>query len=334
MNPILRSALCLACLTPAAPLPAQGPATTLLAGCQRAEVIVRATVLTATDPSPEWHRLSFRANELLHGTLGETFELLEPAGACCGRSLFALQPGQHCLLFLRRTGPLLHPFGGSRGVLADEPELVQAVRELLGAATDAARGQRLIGQLQHVDPRVAADAAQALATLPALALSVNDRDALGSALLSALQRRATTAAPLLDAVVRLQDPALLDRLLPAYLDTDLADQARLWRQGLGRASAPMLTDRLPMFVGTDAVRQLRAAELLAELPAMDTMAALQNLLQTSGCPRVKLCASEALLAGGAVANSLEPFVPAPILELAQRRRQAPRAFRSIRPDQP
>ncbi|MBL8726782.1 MAG: hypothetical protein JNM25_00020 [Planctomycetes bacterium] len=331
MNLVHRSAVCLALL---APLAAQGPATTLLAGCQRAAVVVRATVLAATDPSPEWHRLSLRSDEVLKGTVGATFELLEPAGACCGRSLFALQPGQHCLLFLQRTGAVLHPFGGSRGVLADEPDLVQAVRDLLGAATDAARAQRLVGQLQHGDPRVAADAAQALATLPTLALAGNDRDALGAALLTALQRRATTAAPLLDAVVRLQDPALLDQLLPAYLATERDDQARLLRRGLCRVSLPMLTERLPMFVGGDDGRQLRAAELLADLPAAETMPALQNLVQTTGCPRVKLCASEALLAGGASAASLAPFVPEAILELAQRRGRTPRTFRSIRPGQP
>jgi hypothetical protein len=229
---------------------------------------------------------------------------------------------------------LLHPFGGSRGVLPDEPMLVQAVRELLGAPTDAARAQRLVQQLQHDDPRVAGDAAQALATLPVLTLAGSDRDALGTALLTALQRRATTAAPLLDAAVRLQDPALLDQVLPTYLASERDDQARLLRLGLGRAPVSMLTERLPMFVGADDARQLRAAELLADLPATDSMPALQNLVQSTGCPRVKLCASEALLGFGASAGSLSPFVPEAILELAQRRRQAPRAFRSIRPDLP
>lgn len=322
------------CLTLLAPVAAQDPATTLLAGCLQAPVVVRATVLAATDPSPEWHRLSFRNDEVLKGTLPATFEVLEPAGACCGRSLFALEPGQHCLLFLRRTGPLLHPFGGSRGVLADEPQLVAAVRDLLAAADDAARAQRLVLQLQHPDARIAADAAHALAALPTLSLTSGERAVLGAALQTALQQRRTTAAPLLETAVRLQDPALLDELLPAYLATDRDDQARLLRRGLGRASTAMLTERLPMFVGTDDGRQLRAAELLAELPAADTLPMLQALVQTTGCPRVKLCASEALLAGGVPAANLAPFVPEAILDLAQQRRQAPRTFRSIRPGQP
>lgn len=328
MNPVRRL---LAGLVLLAPLAAQGP-TTLLAGCQHADVVVRATVLAATDPSPEWHRLSLRSDELLKGTTGPTFELLEPAGACCGRSLFSLQPGQHVLLFLVRTGTTLHPFGGSRGVLADEVDLVGAVRDLLAAGNDAARAQRLTAQLQHDDPRVAADAAQALATLPVLALGQADRDVLGTTLATALQRRATTAAPLLSAAVRLQDAALLDQVLPTYLGAQRDDQAALLRRGLANSTPMLLLERMPLFVGGDAERQLRAAELLAELPATDTMPVLQNLLQTTGCPRVKLCASEALLAGGATAASLQPFVPAPILELAERRRQAPRAFRSIRPE--
>jgi hypothetical protein len=331
MNLLPHHALVLALLTP---LAAQAPATTLLAASQRAPVVVRATVLAATDPSPEWHRLSFRSDEVLKGTLGPTFELLEPAGACCGRSLFALLPGQHCLLFLQQTGAVLHPFGGARGVLADEPELVFAVRELLTATNDTVRAQRLAMQLQHAEPRVAADAAHALATLPTLALGDEQRTSLSQALAHALQQRATTAAPLLDVAVRLQDPELLDQLLPAYLTIPRDDQARLLRRALGRASAATITERLPMFTGDDSERQLRAAELLAALPATEAMPALRNLAETTGCPRVKLCASEALLAGGMSATSLAPFVPAPILELAQQRRRAPRQFRSIRPGNP
>ncbi len=331
MKPVHHAAICLALLAPAA---AQDPATTLLAGCQQATVVVRATVLAATDPSPEWHRLSFHQDEVLKGTLGATFEVLEPAGACCGRSLFALQPGQQCLLFLRRTGALLHPFGGSRGVLADDPELVLAVRNLLLAGNDAARTHLLTVQLQSADPRVASDAAHALAVLPTLNLTGSERTVLGDALATALQQHRTIAAPLLDAAVRLQDPVLLDQLLPTYLAADRDDQARLLRRGLCSASTAMLTERLPMFVGSDDGRQLRAAELLALLPAADTLPALQDLVESTGCPRVKLCASEALLAGGVPAGNLAPFVPAPILQLAQQRRQTPRAYRSIRPEHP
>lgn len=328
MNPLLRSALCLAL---SVPLAAQDEASSLLAATRHADVIVRATVVAATDPSPEWHRLAFHTDQLLQGSLGATFELLEPAGACCGRSLFALEPGQHCLLLLRRTGAVLHPFGGARGVLADEPALVAAVQELLAAADDAERARRLVAQLAHAERRVADDAAHALATLPSLSLAASDRVVLAGALDSALQQRATRAAPLLDALVRLQDPALLDQLLPTYLAATHDDQARLLRQGLGRADVAMVTERLGMFVGADEQRQLRAVALLADLPATATLPLLQALLTTTACPRVKLGASEALLANGLLPGELAPFVPAPILQFAERRRTAPRAFRSIQP---
>jgi hypothetical protein len=108
----------------AVPAAAQEQATALSTAARAAAVVVRATVVVATDPSPEWHRLQFRTSEVLKGTVGGSFALLEPSGACCGRSLFALQPGQSCLLFLRQIGAVLHPFGGSRGVLPDEPEIV------------------------------------------------------------------------------------------------------------------------------------------------------------------------------------------------------------------
>lgn len=328
MNLIRRSLLC---LSVSLPIVAQDEATTLLAASQRATVIVRATVVAATDPSPEWHRLAFQRDELLKGELAPTFELLEPAGACCGRSLFALQPGQHCLLLLQRTGALLHPFGGARGVLADDPAVVAAVRDLLAATTDQLRAQRLIAQLQHDDVRVASDAAHALSTLPELSIGAMQRTALGDALLSALARRATVAAPLLATVVRLHDPALLDRLLPTYLATVRDDQARLLRQGLGRADSAMVAERLGMFVGADEERQLRAAELLADLPAAATLPVLRAMLASTNCPRVKLRASEALLANGVRASELAPIVPAPILELAERRRDARRTFRSLQP---
>jgi hypothetical protein len=313
---------------------AQEQATTLLAACQRATVIVRATVLAATDPAPAWHRLSFRRDAVLKGNLGLTFELLEPAGACCGRSLFTLQPGQSCLLFLVRTGATLHPFGGARGVLADTPELVAAVQDLLAAATDAQRAQRLIAQFAATDPRIVADAAHALATLPALELDAAARATVVAALQTALVRGTTTVAPLVDAAVRLQDPAVLDAVLPVYLTAARDDVAALLRRGLGRATPAVIADRLSLATGTDPARQLRAAELLAELPADAARAALQDLVASSSCPRVKLCASEALLADGIPAARLQPHVPAAVLDLAQRRRTVPNRFRSITPRQP
>lgn len=328
MRSFVRSVLVLALA--AAPA-AQDQATTLLHCGQSADVVVRATVLAATDPTPEFHRLRFARAELLKGDVGATFELLEPAGACCGRALFALQPGEGVLLFLRRTGVVLHPLGGARGVLADRPDVVAAVRDLLAAGDDAARATRLVAQLDHGDPRVAADAAHALATLPTLQLDAVQRDAVASALQLAALRHRTTLPPLLDAALRTADAAAIDHLLPVYLGAGRDDTAALLRRRLAGLAPTAIASRLPGLVGDDAARQLRAAELLAELPVAEGTGPLQALLTTSPCPRVKLCASRALLDAGADAAELVPFVPTPILELAERRRLEPRRFRSVRP---
>ena len=328
MNPLLKSALALALVSAPA---AQDQATTLLECGRRADVVVRATVLAATDPSPEFHRLRFARTELLKGTVGATFELLEPAGACCGRALFALQPGEAVLLFLRRTGAVLHPFGGARGVVADDAGVLAAVRELLAADDDATRAARLVIQLGHGDPRVAADAAHALATLPTLQLDAAQRSAVAAALQLAAQRHRTTLPPLLDAALRTADAAALDQLLPTYLGAARDDTAALLRRRLARLAPTTLASRLPGLVGDDTSRQLRAAELLAELPPAEGAGTLQTLLATTPCPRVKLCCSRALLDAGADLAELAAFVPAPILELAARRRLEPRRFRSVRP---
>jgi hypothetical protein len=49
---------------------------------------------------------------------------------------------------------------------------------------------------------------------------------------------------------------------------------------------------------------------------------------------VKLCATQALLEAGARPTDFTDEVPAPVLELAVRRRDAAREFRSIQPDKP
>ena len=70
MNPLRRLSLLLLSLLPTAFAGAQDQATTLLAASRRADVVVRATVLAATDPTPEWHRLQFRRDAVLKGAVG------------------------------------------------------------------------------------------------------------------------------------------------------------------------------------------------------------------------------------------------------------------------
>ena len=329
MKLLLSLALPLALLT----LPAHGQdqATTLLAACERADVVVRATVLAASDPSPEWHRLEFRTDEVLHGQIGSTFALLEPAGACCGRSLFALVNGNDCLLFLQRRGATLHPFGGARGVLAAEPAVIAHVRSLLAATNDHARARILVTALQNETPRVAEDAAHSLATLPSLQLSATDRDTVVATLGAALERGNAVAASLADVVVRLEDATVLDALLPLYLDQPRADRARLLRQALVRCTPQGLVDRLPMHLHGDEQRELRAVELLADLPTDDARPMLHGMLAVTHSPRVQLCVCEGLLATGTQASTLRGRVPATVLALAERRRNGTRTFRNLRP---
>lgn len=311
--------------------PAQDQATTLLAAARRADVVVRATVTAATDPSPEWHRLQFTAAEVLKGSIGGQFVLLEPAGACCGRSLFALQVGDRRLLFLERRGAALHPFGGSRGVVADEPAVVAHVAALLAAEHDDAAAALLAGALAHEEPRIADDAAHALAAMPRLHLPPPARAAVIAALQADVQRGATRAASLADVAVRVADAPLLDALLPTYLDAARADQATLLRRALGRCDPAEVVVRLPQFVADDA-RALRAAELLLDLPATAAAPALERLLQAHPHPRVQLRVAEGLLAAGRSRSQLTGRVPAPVLDVAARRHESPRRFRAIDPE--
>ena len=304
--------------------------TTLFAACRTADVVVRATVLTATDPQPEWHRLQFRSDQVLKGQVGGEFALLEPAGACCGRSLFALQPGAEVLLFLRRTGPVLHPLGGARGVLPWSAEVATHVQTLLAAANDAAAARVLIDGLAAAEPRIADDAAQALAAMPDLQLPPASHPRLQAALQDALQRGITRSAALVELSVRVGTDELVDTMLPLYLRATAA-QAPLLRRGLLRCAPGQVAQRLPLHTDATDHGALRAAELLVELPDAEARQALARMLQQDPHPRVQLCIAEGLLAAGEQGHELARIVPEPVLQLAERRRQQPRRFRSIQP---
>lgn len=318
-------------LAPLALAPAQEQATTLLAACRTADVVVCATVVRATDPSPDWHRLEFTVDRQLAGAPLAAFALLEPAGPCCGRSLFALLPGDRRLLFLRRVGATLHPFGGDRGVLPATPELEAHVQALL-ATTDAAATARLLAHaLASTERRIGDDAAHALAVLPNLQLPSAERALVVQALTAAVDAKSTRAPALVDVAVRQQDPAVLDALLPLYLRTPASDHAELLRKGLVRCEATEVGQRLPLHLADDDTQRVRAAELLSHLPAHVAAAPLQQLLQGSPSPRVQLAAAEALLAAGTASARLAPDVPEPVLDLAARRQAARKRFRTIDP---
>lgn len=315
----------------AVPAAGQDQATTLLASLRAADVVVQARVTAATDPSPDWHRLQFTTEAVVKGEAPATFAVLEPAGACCGRSLFALQVGDVRLLFLRRNGALWHPFGGARGVVPADAGLLAHVQALQAAASPAALTALLTASLSHQEPRIADDAAHALATLPTLALDGNGRATVAAALQQALATGHTRSAALVDVAVRCAEPTMLDVLLGSYLDADREDHARLLRAGLRRCHGPTVTARLPQLLDGP-TRGLRAAQLLVELPSLEGRTALTAVLHQASHPRVQLCIAEGLLAAGLHGHELQGQVPPAVLELALRRHQQPPRFRAITPN--
>lgn len=313
----------------AALAPAQDQATTLWHGCQRAELVVRAEVVAATDPSPEWRRLEFRTLETLRGVAAPNFTLQEPGGACCGRSLFALEPGMRCLLFLQRTGAVLHPFGGERFVLLDRPELAAHVASLLSATTPAALGALLVDALAAADPRIAADAAHTLAQRPDLRLGVGHLQTVQEAFAVAMTQRASHAASLLEVLAQRPSSAVLDDLLPRYLAERRDDRARLLRAALWRMPTGDLLQRLPLHDRDDEQYGVRCAELFAGLPPFEATGALRGLIGRTRHPRVQLSAAEALLDLGAAPQTLRHELPPAVLDLAQQRRAASPHFRAL-----
>jgi hypothetical protein len=190
---LAQSLVLLACVGAIA---AQEQATTLAEACRRADTVAIVEVVAATDPSPEWHRLVLRVDERLAGAAPAQVAVLEPAGACCGRSLFALGVGDRRLVFLSRVGNAWHPFAGDRGVLPAEPELVEHVRGLLAAGDPAAKGRLLARALADTNPRIARDAALALAAEPELALGPAEDEQVAAALRALLTARSHPRAQL------------------------------------------------------------------------------------------------------------------------------------------
>jgi hypothetical protein len=317
----------LACLLASTAAAAQAP--TLLQALRSADVVVTARVVAASDPSPEWHRLHFAVTSVIAGAPGPTLTILEPAGACCGRSLFALQVGDERLLFLSRVGATLHPRGGAHGVLLPTPALLAHVAALRDADDPVRLAQVLSQALDSDEPAVVDDAAATLAGLPAAVLGRVDRAAVGRAFAQALAAERPRQAHLADVAVRLADEALLDSVLDAYVRAPAPGHARLLRQALQRGDPGAIAARIQGHArGDDQV--LRAVELLLELPPAAAWPTLASLLPRAH-PRVALRAAEGLLGQGVRAQDLVQVVPGPVLELAERQRRHGPPFRAIDP---
>jgi hypothetical protein len=311
--------------------PAQQQATTLSTLAQRADVVAHAAVTSASSPAPGWRQLTLRTVASFKGAAGATFTLREPEGRCCGRSLFSLQPGDERILFLSRVGATLHTMGGGRGVLPPTPALTAHTRALLQAPTTNALGHLLAQHIDDEEPRIAHDAAMALATLPSLALTATERSRVASSLADAVQRGSTKSAALADVAARLGDAQTVDAVLPIYMAARRQDQADLLRKALARCSPALVAERMTAHVGATPRGDLRAATLLVELPANVAHAAMSDLLSRPVHPRTKVQLCEGLLAAGVTQASLQPMVPAPVLDMAVARRASRPTFRNIRP---
>lgn len=329
-TPFSCALLLAACFSAA--LPAQDQATALAQLARTADVVVVATVDNVQNPQPEWLRTQFQRGQVLKGSIGASFALLEPAGRCCGNSLFALELGDQRLLFLRRTGATLHPLGGARGVLPAAAAVVQHTSAVLATgADDTALAHLLVAAIDDDEPRIAEDAAHALLALPQLPLSDGERQKVREQLAVAVQHGRTRAATLAELTARTADDGAVDVLLPMYLDAARPDQARLLQRALERCPSDLVAERLPMFLDRGRARDVRAAQLLTGIDTPTAAAGMRQMLRRPCHPEAQLKLCEGLLQKGERAASLESLVPAPVLRLAQRRRDAGRAFRNLEP---
>lgn len=330
MNHLTTKAGLLALLLPTM-APAQDQATTLARLCKTADVIVRAKVTDAVQPTAELLQLTLQPNQVLKGQVGNTFSLIEPAGQCCGRALFSLSVGDQRILFLKRVGPTLHTLGGGRGVLPATVDLGTHVQALLAAPSNNATAHLLAGNISHQEPRIADDAALALAVHANLSLNPAERAALATSLAQSVQHGLTRTAALADVTARLGDANMIDTVVPVYLQATKSDQALLLQKALTRYPAQLLADRLPMHVGTARRANLRAAQLLAEMPSAAAQGAMTTLLQRPNHPQVQMHLCEGLIGAGVSAASLSPMVPGPVLQLAIERLRRRPTFRTINP---
>lgn len=310
---------------------AQSQATSMARLCQKSDVVVRATVISSVQPTAQLQQLTLQPQQVLKGQVGASFTLSEPAGKCCGRSLFALTVGETRILFLKRLGPTWHTLGGGRGVLAATPDLLTHVQALLAAPTTNAMGHLLAASVNHVEPRIADDAALALATLPNISLTPLERSAVVNSLLQSVQRGWTRTAALANVAARLGDANMIDSILPVYLSATREDQALLLRKALRRCPTQLVANRMSAFVGRTRRSNLRAAALLTELPPATALPAMTNLLQRPNHPQVQMHLCEGLLAAGVSSSSLSPLVPAAVLQLALTRSNRRPIFRNIQP---
>jgi hypothetical protein len=312
-----------------AALRGQQEATTLAALSNKADSIVVATAIAATDPSPDFHRIEFRTEQSLKGTVSGTFAVLEPAGRCCGRALGTLAIGDRVLAFLSQRGGALHPLGGDRGVIQGSDALIAHVQSLLQSGTPDRKGALLATALTSADARVRADAALALAQLPTAPLDAASQAKVLAALDQELAAGTNRIPALVTASVRFVGDAAAPTLVRAYVHTAAEDHAMALGRGLLQLSATSVHQALAAEALPDAVAQQRACELASAKPDPISIPMLTRMLDAQ--PRVALAAAEALLATGVAPTTLAPRTDAAVLETAVQRRSKLPQLRAVAP---
>lgn len=305
---------------------AQDQATTLAWLVDKADAIVVVRSLRVDSPDPEHLRVTFAVDAALRGTPPTTLELREPRGRGCGRALHGVLPGQRFVACLdEHDGQWSLCAGGSRALPIAHTELLDHVRAL-ATADVASRRNVLFAALLASDTRVREDAALSLAWLGDLTAADSTQRA---ALLAALRQAPSDA--LFTAAARLQLTPALDVLLPAYLAGDDPQRARLQAELLAQFDASALAARVAaQLTALDASAELRAAQLLAQMPHEAAKAPLLALLSRAQGRGVRLQACVALLRLGVEPSELMAASDAELVELATSAAAARPRFRSIR----
>ena len=293
------SQLLAAVLLCAAACHAQAEATTLASLASEATHVVVARATHRTDPDATVVRVAFELVEDLRGTAPRQFSLSEPAGACCSQLLFTITTGDRLVLFLDRVGPRLHLLGGSRAGVPATEAVVDHVRDLCATSDPMERAGILADALESPDDRIRADAALALAAAPVLPVA---SPALETKLARQVGERGRVASPDLPALLRIGARLDLEAprraLLSSYLDATepgLEQTLRMWLATYPAAS--VATDLAAAEIDADP-RAVRAARLLAELPAAHAVPVLQRLARHPFREPTRLEVGRALLVHG------------------------------------
>ncbi len=320
MNTMLRAILAFAVLSP---LCAQQQATTLLRLSREADAVAVATATAVNDPSPEWHRVEFRADETLAGSVGPTFSALEPAGRCCGNALFSVQPGAQYVVFLSRRGGAVHPLGGDRGILPASAELVEHLRALVANRGDARSETNLLAMsLEHADERIRTDAALALASHATPVTDVDAKASLRAALRHDAQQPSTRLPALATATARAEGRDAADCILPLYLETSAEGAATALQRTLLSLPADEVAAAARRCDLVDETAAIRTANLFEERADPAQLDVLQRMLRSAKRPRVSAAVTQALLAHDVSEESLRHSVPEAVLHVAKQRRKA------------